>query len=287
MVSDIAYSSLLPCKNNSNNAKSNSRRSMTNTSKNKNTGTFHLFVHLTDDVQFLIFTFVAEAPFEKVEAARSDSSLVDTLPLVSRKFSSFANDNQVWKMALSRAIASDDIWRRASTTTSIKWKDNQKSFREVYRNIYQQEIEFTGPVFILGMDQEPIPEMYTLYLFEPRYRFMVHQLLRTYHEWEALPREEAGEAPPMQFLHAHKGLGQNMHYRKKDALLVRIVRCAELLSGHFDVTLHVDALVRMDRVWVEPNTGHLYHAAGRKIKYMDENKQSKAETYRSRDEQPA
>jgi hypothetical protein len=238
---------------------------------------FGCFSELSDEIQMNVMSFVGDAPFENLHEGENASMLTDALPLVSRKFCKFASSNTLWEMALRRAIQSENVWRRAASNASIDLDriDPQMNRRELYKNLYDQEIAFTGPVFVMGMDEDSIPEMYTLYLFEPRYRYMIQQLLIQSQKWNeraAESSEDVGPAPPMYFLHAHRGLGSRGATSSSDqnetALLVQIVRCLGMPTGHYDVTLQVDAIVRIERFWVEPNTGHLFYAHGRRVKYV-------------------
>lgn len=231
------------------------------------------FLELTDELQHHVLSFIADAPYESSENEDARSTLTDILPLVSKRFQQMSRSKLLWKTSFYRAIESDDVWKRAGDNSAMRIPsrvgNDNVDFRCLYRRLFDEEIAFTGPVFIMGMDEEDIPKRYNLYLFEPRYRLMVEQLLSAHDEWErkAEAGDDAGPSPPLYFLHAHRGLGGHRG-QPCIALLVQIVRCMGMPTGHYDITLQVDALVRLERFWVEPNTGHLYHAYGRRIKFI-------------------
>ncbi|GAX28643.1 hypothetical protein FisN_1Hh566 [Fistulifera solaris] len=231
------------------------------------------FLELTEELQHHVLSFIADAPFESLGNDDASATLTDVLPLVSKHFQKISRSNLLWKAAFYRAIESDNVWKRAARSRSLpipsRSGNDDVDFRSLYRRLYHEEIAFTGPVFIMGMEDEDIPVRYSLYLFEPRYRLMVERLLNIHEEWQrkANANEDSGSCPPLHFLHAHRGLGRQGG-QPCVALLVEIIRCMGMPTGHYDVTLQVDAIVRLERFWVEPNTGHLYHAYGRKIQSM-------------------
>jgi hypothetical protein len=230
-------------------------------------------LELTEELQHHVLSFIADAPFESLGNDDASATLTDILPLVSKHFQKISRSNLLWKAAFYRAIESDNVWKRAARSRSLpipsRSGNDDVDFRSLYRRLYHEEIAFTGPVFIMGMEDEDIPVRYSLYLFEPRYRLMVERLLNIHEEWQrkANANEDSGSCPPLHFLHAHRGLGRQGG-QPCVALLVEIIRCMGMPTGHYDVTLQVDAIVRLERFWVEPNTGHLYHAYGRKIQSM-------------------
>lgn len=231
------------------------------------------FLELTEELQHQIVSFITDAPYESSDNEDARSTLTDILPLVSKRFLQMSKSTLLWKASFYRAIESDDVWKFVARNSAISLPsrvgNDNVDFRSLYRRLYDEEIAFTGPVFVMGMDEDDIPKSYSLYLFEPRYRLMVEQLLSTHEEWQrkAEAGENAGPSPPLYFLHAHRGLGCHRG-QPCVALLVQIVSCMGMPTGHYDVTLQVDALVRLERFWVEPNTGHLYHAYGRRIQFI-------------------
>lgn len=62
----------------------------------------------------------------------------------------------------------------------------------------------------------------------------------------------------MCFLHMHQG-------RQAPALLVQMVECLGLPTGTFAVRLMPRALVQINSLWVEDNTGNLHYAQGRRV----------------------
>ena len=233
---------------------------------------FELFCDLTDELQFHVLSFVAEAPCERIHRGGKSTSMVKTLPLVSKKVSQLVTSNAMWKIAFERVIQSDKMWKQAAAKAALDLEafDPTTRYRQAYEKVYKDEISFTGPVFVMSLGEDPPPKMYSLYLFEPRYRYMITQLLDAHRAWVdrvAESPEEAGPEPPMYFLHAHNGFGNRASSgrSRETALLVQLVRCSGTPRGHYDVTLQVDAIVRLEHYWVAPNTGHLFYARGRRI----------------------
>jgi hypothetical protein len=230
---------------------------------------FPFFNDLTDELQLYVVSFVADAPYENVAKGTNTSTLTDTLPLVSRKFYAMAQSDNLWRMALRRAINSDEMWKRAALASSVDVINDESltNHQELYKQLFDAEIAFTGPVFIMSM----VPrftkgeiQTYQLYFFEPRYVYMTERLLERLQEWEESDPDDRGpNPPPLYFLHANTGLPYNG--RETTAFLVKLVRYARTHAGHFAVTLEVESLVSMEHFWVMPNTGHLHYAYGRRI----------------------
>jgi hypothetical protein len=231
--------------------------------------TFFRFTDLSDELQVHIIAFIADAPYEDLSNGDKSSTLTDTLPLVSRKFCEMANSNALWHVALRRVIQSDETWRRAAAASSL-WNEYHATssstgtsinFKSLYRDIFETNVAFTGPVFIMPMPDDQVSPVYDLFIFERRYLFMIDCLLRQHQEW--VDRGSVGSPPPMLFMHAHQG-----HTQQRNALLVDMVNCVELPNGTYAVTLQLESLLRIERSWVVPNTGNLYYALGRRTKYV-------------------
>lgn len=230
---------------------------------------FSLFNDLSDELQLHVVSFVAVAPYEDSMCDQGrGATMTDILPLVSRKFRDMANSHTLWGMSLRRAIMSDKVWRRAAKVTSFDYTSTETTevdYKALYKNMFDSEIALKLPVFIMGMDGGTIPNVYELYFFEPRYVYMIDRLLDKYQEWkESLQEDAEAPEPSLHFLHAHQG---NFRFGCQDAgaLLVKIVQSVRMSNGTYAVSLRVDALVSIERYWVEPNTGRLHYAYGRRI----------------------
>lgn len=235
---------------------------------------FTLFNDLSDELQLHVVSFVAQAPYEDVQDDNGRSStMTDTLPLVSRKFRDMTNSHTLWGMSLRRAIMSDKVWKRAAEVTSFDIAaidaTEKVDYKSLYKNMFDKEIALEMPLFIMGMDGGSIPNVYELYFFEPRYVYMIDNLLDRYREWKernatSKDEETKPSEPPLHFLHAHQG---NFRFGSQDAkaLLVKIIQCVRMPNGTYAVSLRADALVSIERYWIKPNTGRLHYGYGRRI----------------------
>jgi hypothetical protein len=99
--------------------------------------TFPQFSQLTDDMQILILSFVATAPYERPSvsgASRTTESLVSEapaeptlagggLPAVSRKFRDYCrNSSLLWETILERAVQTQSVWKIAVETVDPNWQ---------------------------------------------------------------------------------------------------------------------------------------------------------------------
>jgi hypothetical protein len=109
--------------------------------------TFHQFSQLTDDMQILILSFVATAPYECPSAsgaAAASSTATSTsrtellvsdiapseptlagggLPAVSRKFRDYCrNSSLLWETILERAVQTQSVWKIAVETVDPNWQ---------------------------------------------------------------------------------------------------------------------------------------------------------------------
>jgi hypothetical protein len=282
------------------------------TTKTAQSQTFPHFSQLTDDMQILILSFVATAPYECPSAAGASTGstreiLVSEeaeptltgggLPAVSRKFRDYCrNSSLLWETILERAVRTQSVWKVAVETVDPSWQrrllpniqqpeqqqpdededdvasttatanitrsDGNCALLRFYRQVCSEQILFTGPVFFMGM-QGAIPSRYDLFLFEPRYRLMMHTLLA---EHPATARHGDPIEPPVYFLHAYAGLNNNGNGHSPPALLVRVQECRMLPDGSCSVTLVTKWFTHLERVWVLPNSGHLYYAAAVKVR---------------------
>jgi hypothetical protein len=290
--------------------------------------TFPQFSQLTEDMQILILSFVATAPYEclsAVSGAAASNSTTSTeflvsdaapteptltgggLPAVSRKFRDYCrNSSLLWETILERAVQTQSVWKIAVETVDPNWQrrllpavqspsppeeqqqpdedevtvgattstattrsdGNNCALLRFYKQVCSEQILFRGPVFFMGM-QGVIPLRYDLFLFEPRYRIMMDTLLAQH---PAAARHGDPIEPPVYFLHAYAGLhtnntgANNAGNTSPPALLVQVQACRMLPDGSCSVTLVTKWFTHLERVWVLPNSGHLYYAAAIKVR---------------------
>jgi hypothetical protein len=224
------------------------------------------------------------------------------LPAVSRKFRDYCRHSSLlWETILERAVRTQSVWKLAVETVDPHWRQRrllpddaaqtqQEEEDEVtvgattttstpttprshgnntnccallrfYQQVCSEQILFRGPVFFMGM-QGAIPARYDLFLFEPRYRLMMNTLLAQH---PASARTGDPIEPPVYFLHAYAGLNTTAQ-SPPPALLVRVQACHMLPDGSCSVTLVTTWFTHLERVWVVPHSGHLYHAAAVKVR---------------------
>jgi hypothetical protein len=279
-------------KNNRNHAKRRSSATSTPNSRmiaELDLPTFPAFLQFDDDIQKLILSFVAEAPWEQTGPVSMQlysprlAFLTSTLPLVSSDFHRYASLDYFWEPALERQVNNDhhgSLWKdglrrllpenyTVTDETDLiravrEHLDHSISFKEIYRKVFTNHIFFDAPVFIMPC-RVRMGESYGLHLFEPRYRIMVRDLMRQCaNPVEASNGEKihVGTSPdgvltPPLLIHAC--LGSRLAPGEM-ACLVQIERCNTYEYGTADVGLVPVAWVQLDRIWVRPNAGHLFHA---------------------------
>lgn len=245
----------------------------TSSAQNSSTASFHLFTDLHEDLKLAILSFVADAPFESMPENYPKSSLTHTLPLVSKQFRVFCEEQSYWKAAIERQFQKEPfLWKRAlhkicdiapaskeaGTATAPDLVEQaaqalqKPSFKALYKKIVTDHIRFKGPVFFMG-GQVQLGEPYALHFFEPRYRLLITEVMRGQPE----SAKNGGRIPhPALFVHANRApLAPTT-----PATIVEIVQCQVYPDGRADVLLLPTAYVWIEKVWVRPNSGHLYYA---------------------------
>lgn len=108
------------------------------------------------------------------------------------------------------------------------------------------------------------PSIKRLHLFEPRYRIMMRDLMQgclnpqqSSSGGRIIPGTRDGMITPPMLLHLHRG---NRLAPGETAMLVQVVFCRMYEHGNADVRLLPVCEVRMSRIWVRPNAGHLFCA---------------------------
>lgn len=267
-----------------------SPKTPTSSSNKNNCGrSFGLFPYLSEDLKLTVLNFVADAPLEQLLRGADDdddgvrphythSSLTHTLPLVSRKFREFSQADLHWKPALVRQLDREPyLWRSgllklgglsegdacvrnaASTEQLLElvqrrlYGDNRPlSYRALYSQVLSCHVRYKGNVFFMPGTLQ-IGEPYALHFFEPRYRFLIAELMVTQSESARRGGRVAGD---VHFIHANRApLGAST-----PAVLVQLQRCECYPDGRADVVLLPVAHVWLEKLWVRERTGHLYAA---------------------------
>lgn len=265
---------------------------MATTSYTYNPPKFPQFTEFHEDLCRLILSFVADGPLEeKIPTERGfvyrPSALAQTLPLVSKPFYKYSQEDYFWKPALHRQLQNADsnhLWKdglRRFLPKDYRVDDNTDvlqavldhhgesvTHKEIYKKVTTRHIRFQAPIFIMPC-QLQMGEVYSLHLFEPRYRIMVRDVVdRCENPEEArcggVIREGRYDdmLEPAVFIHACLG----SHLRPGVlACLVQIVWCRTYDYGTVDVQLKPVAWVRLEKIWVRPSSGHLCYAKATRI----------------------
>lgn len=147
------------------------------------------------------------------------------------------------------------------------------SFREVYRKVFSNHIQFVAPIFIMPCAVElgeNYREVYGLHLFEPRYRYMVRDLLNASDNPQTARRGAAirpgrnaeGLLQPPYLIHFC--LPQRLRAGAM-ACLVQVVWCRTYEHDTADVQLLPVSWIRLESVWVRPEYGHLFYAKATRL----------------------
>lgn len=243
------------------------------------TRSFGLFHYLNDDLKVAVLSFVADAPFESLPENYPRSSLTHKLPLVSRKFRYFSDSNEYWVNAIVRQIRKEPfLWQNAllrigneNSASSNMRQDaditdqlqlatraykagNYVNYKALYQDVVCRHLRFKGPVFYM-QGQIQLGECYSLHFFEPRYRLLIAEVMMNQ---PATARNGGRVHGEVSFLHANRApLAPTT-----PATLVQVLRCQMYSDGRADVLLMPTAYVWLEKVWVRPNSGHLYYAQG-------------------------
>ncbi len=282
----------------SRNLKSNSKESMSD-SREKKSGkivrpTFPQFAELTEDICRIIFSFVADAPYEFESSGRRrthayrPATLTTTLPLVNKTFYQFANDDSFWRAALLRQVANeerDHVWKAGlqrllpldhpiEENTDIleevrNYLGEYITHKDIYAKIVTRHLKFEAPMFLMPCSVT-LGEIYGLHLFEPRYRLMIRDLMDACEDPQAARNGESirpGQTedgvlqPP---LIIHFCLPQHLRTGAM-ACLVQVVWCRTYEQETADVQLMPIAWVRLDNVWCRRDQGDLFYAKAMRV----------------------
>jgi len=254
-----------------------------------NLPSFPEFQQFDDDIRKLILSFVAEAPFEQRLGEYQQGALTSSLPLVSKEFSRFAVLDYFWEPILKRQIAHDDhgmLWKEglrrllpsnqdtndSNDAESMHFErtireiqeqfDNGMGYRDIYKKVLTSHIYFEAQVFMMPCHLQ-IGETYSLHLFEPRYRVMIHELISGCENPDearngAIIRigRQDGVLQPPYLIHACLGRAAPGEL----ACLVQLIGCQIYANGSADVLLLPVAWVKLDRIWIRRNAGNLFCA---------------------------
>lgn len=121
--------------------------------------TFPQFSQLTDDMQILILSFVATAPYECPSASATSSATEilseapaeptmagGGLPAVSRKFRDYCrNSSLLWETILERAVQTQSVWKTAVETVDPNWQRRLLAASQQPEQMQHDEDEIGGP----------------------------------------------------------------------------------------------------------------------------------------------
>jgi hypothetical protein len=236
-----------------------------------------MFSYLDDDLKANILSFVADGPLEGRNGPIG-STLTHTMPLVSRKIRDIANCNELWKMALARQVSSEPaLWRtglqnilheedpqlQCSSSNDMELVENARalhgtSYKQLYARVLSEQVRFKGPVFFMPGHVQFGEAAYGLHFFEPRYRLMIAEVMQS-HSHEA--RNGGQVRGTALFIHANRApLAPS-----SPAVLVQVRSCQIYPDGRADVFLAPVSHVCIEKLWVRPNSGHLFYAQCRRM----------------------
>jgi hypothetical protein len=233
---------------------------------------FGLFPYLSDDLKLTVLSYVADAPLEGMcnDKDYRLSTLTHTIPFVSRRFRDFSRTDLYWKQALIRQVTNEPyLWRsgllricredprltHSTNNVDIVEVANAlqgTSYKELYAQVLSEQVRFKGPVFFMP-GQLQIGEPYGLHFFEPRYRLMIAEVMQ-----HQLPEARRGGKVhgDALFIHANR----SPLAPTSPAVLVQVQRCEAYPDGRADVVLVPVSHVWVEKLWVRPDSGHLYYA---------------------------
>jgi hypothetical protein len=237
--------------------------------------TFPFFPQLQEELQIQVLQFVVDSPFERTSPADENypiSFLTHVLPRVCKKFHSYSQLDCFWKSAIERRLASEPLlWKEGihrlcgTSPNNAEFKDestcqliertntslDNPSYKLIYQKVVSNYLRLTTAVFYMPGSIN-LGEPYGLHFFEPRYRFMIAEIMRDQTEEARHGGRIRGE---VLFVHANR----TPLARNTPAILVRVLRCDTYPDHRADVLLLPFAHVTMEKLWLHPTGGNLYH----------------------------
>lgn len=239
------------------------------------------FEVLGDDAVLSIFSFIGHAPLELVASNPGASELTQSLPEVSKFWRTTSAHDCLWKPAILRQLQREpSLWtegllkmvHKKQRAWNFVFQDNETpesfldrvrgalsnaSCKKIYRHVVSKHIRQVLPVFYMA-GHVLLGGSYRLHMFEPRYRLLVHELLKGYPE-EAKKGglTSSGDRPAPIFIHANR----HPFGAASPACLVQLVRCnISPRDGTADVMLLPIAYIWLEKIWIRPNSGSLHYA---------------------------
>jgi hypothetical protein len=234
--------------------------------ENQSLPLFLPFPLLPQDFKIFILTFVAKAAME--DPIVQTSPLTHALPLVSRQFRDMSRSNCLWQSALEQLVqAEPSLWKEgllklhacdtssSSELVRVVHKGlGEPGYFRLYRMVVARFVRFTSPVFCMTGNVR-LGQRIGLHLFEPRYQVMIQLVMEGYPQEARDGRQIVSEDLPY-FVYAHAA----PFSASSPACLVNVQRCVMHEDGTADVLLMPVAHIKMERLWVQPNTGRLHFA---------------------------
>jgi hypothetical protein len=234
--------------------------------ENHSMPSFHLFPLLPQDLKIFILKFVATASME--DPIFQTSPLTHTLPLVSRDFSDMCRSNCLWQTALEQLVeAEPSLWKEGLLKLhACEESSSSELVRVVHRGLREpgyfqlsmvvaRFVRFTSPVFCMTGEVR-LGQPIGLHLFEPRYQLMIQLVMEGYPVEARDGRQIVAVDDLPCFVYAHAA----PFSASSPACLVNIQRCRINENGTADVLLIPVAHVKMERLWLQSNTGQLHFA---------------------------
>jgi len=260
---------------------------------NSITASFPQFSELDDDMMMHIISFIADAPMENTDIRPPRGAMTNVLPIVNKKFHAFCQADYFWQAALKRLCATEPfLWEegllrllppgsKAKTNAEILVDDAYKmlqnlNYKSLYRRVFQTHIRFTGPVFFMT-GAIRLGQGFGLHFFEHRYRLLIAEVMRGWPEsarrGEVITASSKGFLPT--FIYAHMA----PLVPTTPACLVQVRQCMIHPDGTADVMLLPVAYVRLERIWEQPDSGHLYEASSLRMG-REQSRQMEAQYHR-------
>jgi hypothetical protein len=251
--------------------------------------TFHQFNELQTELIPHILSYIVTVPYEE-SSLQNESTLTHILPFVSKNFHTICNTIDIlWMCPLQRLINQNPLWKQ-SLDAFVRKESLQSYPKEsvfttqnacnilqeisanksedqipqtsiharLYQHILKNYIRIEMPVFYMPDDMIQRGNPTGFFLFEPRYRRLIWDVM------ENLPMDfrngrkisvENGIKHPPQFIYAHKSPLK----RGVIACIVNILYCDIHRNGTANVQVVPIEYVRIEKVFEEEgHSDHLY-----------------------------
>jgi hypothetical protein len=237
---------------------------------------FSNFPALPSDMQIMIISFLAEAPFEYFVGGRlpyRQGSLTHTFPFVSKAFREYCESDMLWSEVISRkrrkSVSIEEsslmdpnfltVYDRTAKQHLTMRASTSKAKHVNVKALYiasQKSLRFTLPTFFMPSTLR-IDTPMRMHLFEPRYRLLIERVMRGCRT-DGYPLS-SDNGPRPRFIYTPDVRVEEGN----TSVVVEVLQCYIHPSKQADVVLLPIEHFIIESAYVEEGTGGLHYVKGR------------------------